>query len=105
MHDYMCSRSPSGAVSTATFPDSIRMLLSLRERVEAVLTPFAVGRRLRLQGMSSAGLNGALVEVVVAGEGGDGRVTVKIVSASAEVARKFAGGLRVKVENVERVTA
>ncbi len=43
--------------------------------------------------MSSAGLNGALVEVVVAGEGGDGRVTVKIVSASAEVARKFAGGV------------
>jgi hypothetical protein len=54
--------------------------------------------------MSSAGLNGALVEVVVAGEGGDGRVTVKTqtVSASAEVARKFAGGLRIKVENVER---
>ena len=55
--------------------------------------------------MSSAGLHGALVEVVVEGVGGDGRVTVKIVSASAEVARKFAGGLRVKVEDVERVTA
>ena len=77
------------------------MLLALRERLEAVLTPFPVGCRLRLHGMSTAGLNGALVEVCVAGVGVDGRLTVKIVSASAEVAQKDGGGVRVKVDNVQ----
>ncbi len=103
LYDDMCSRSPSGVVPTGTFPDCIRMLLALRERLEAVLTPFPVGRRLRLHGMSAAGLNGALVEVSVAGEVDDGRVTVKIVSASADVAQKYSGGLRVKVGNTEHV--
>ncbi len=77
------------------------MLLALRERLEAALTPFPVGCRLRLHGMSTAGLNGSLVEVSVSGVGDDGRLTEKIVSASAEVALKYSGGLRVKVGNVE----
>ena len=35
------------------------------------------------------------------GVGVDGRATVKIVRASAVVAQKYGGGLRVKVDNVQ----
>ena len=46
----------------------------------------------------------AKVEVSLAGLGVDGRMTVTIVRASAvcaEVAQKYGGGLRVKVDNLQ----
>ena len=62
-----------------------------------------MGRRMRLHGMNTAALNGALVEVAAAGAGGDGRVTVKIIEGNAEVVQKYVNGMRVKCDNLEKV--
>ena len=53
--------------------------------------------------MTTAALNGALVEVAAAGVGGDGRVTVKIVEGHAEVLQKYGKGMRIKCDNLEKV--
>jgi hypothetical protein len=58
---------------------------------------------MRLHGMNTAALNGALVVVAAAGVGGDGRVTVKIVEGNAEVLQKYGNGMRVKCDNLEKV--
>ena len=58
---------------------------------------------MRLHGMTTAALNGALVEVAAAGVGGDGRVTVKIVEGNAEVLQRYGNGMRVKCDNLEKV--
>ena len=82
-------------------PENARMLLQLPSRLQAILTPHAAGRRLRLHGMSAAGLNGALVEVTADGIGADGRVAVRIVEGSAAVTQRYVNGLRVKSDNLE----
>jgi hypothetical protein len=55
-HVLLCS-------GTDELPENARMLLQLRPRLEAILIPYAAGRRLRLHGMSAVDLNGAVVEV------------------------------------------
>ena len=86
---------------TDELPENVRMLLQLRPRLEAILAPYAAGRRLRLHGMSAAGLNGAVVEVMAGGIEVDGRVAVRIVEANAAVTQRYANGLRVKSDNLE----
>ena len=88
-------------LTTDELPESARMLLQLRPRLEAILTPYASGRRHRLHGMSVMDLNGVVVEVMADGVGGDGRVAVRIVEASAALTQRYASGLRVKSGNLQ----
>jgi hypothetical protein len=86
--------------ATDELPEIARMLLQLRCRLEAILGPFAAGRRLRLHGMSAVDLNGSVVEVMADGKGVDGRVAVRIIENTA-LTKRYANGLRVKSENLE----
>lgn len=69
--------------------------------MEAILIPYAAGRRLRLHGMSAVDLNGAVVEVMTGGIGVGGRVAMRVVEASTAVMQRYANGLRVKSDNLE----
>ncbi len=102
IYDSMRSRSPLPAESDA-LPESVLEILHLRSRLQALLMPYPVGRRMRLHGMATTALNGALVEVAAAGVGGDGRVTVKIIEGNAVVVQKYSNGMRVKCDNLEMV--
>ena len=100
IYDYLVRHVPL-CPGTDELPENVRMLLQLRPRLEAILSPYAAGRRMRLHGMSAVGLNGAVVEVTAGGIEVDGRVAVRIVEANAAVTQRYANGLRVKSDNLE----
>jgi hypothetical protein len=76
--------------------------LDENSKASAFIKSFQVGKKVRLQGLSSSHYNGA--EGVVVDSEKSGRVTVKLMGATTRVLQQHPNGIRVKWQNIEWIS-